>query len=63
MAKLPSETLDELQLSQKFKPLLKARDEVFADMYAHSTGLPSNNPYSQKLKQAFPSCLKFLEEM
>lgn len=39
-----------------------AQDEVFADMYAHSAGLRSNNPYSQRMKQAFPNCLKYLED-
>jgi len=59
-AKLSKEILDELQLSEKFKSPVLARDEVFADMYAHSSGIKSNNPYSMKLKTAFPLCLKNL---
>lgn len=39
-----------------------ARDEVFADMYAHASGLKSNNGYSQKMKVAFPNCLQYLKE-
>lgn len=61
--KVSPELLDQLGLSENFKPLELARDEVFADMYAHSSGLQSNNPYSQLLKQYFPSCLKYLEDM
>lgn len=60
---LSLEQLDELRLSSKYKPLPLARDEVFADAYAHSTGLESNNPYSQKIKQAFPRCLQYLKEL
>ncbi|MDZ4832580.1 MAG: hypothetical protein SGJ27_02145 [Candidatus Melainabacteria bacterium] len=63
IAKLPPQTLDELQLSTKFKSVVRARDEVFADSYAHSIGLTSNNSYSQKMKQAFPNCLRYLEEI
>jgi hypothetical protein len=62
LAKLTPEQLDELRLSAKYKSLVEARDEVFADMYAHSTGYESNNPYSQKMKAAFPSCLRYLSE-
>lgn len=54
---------DTLMLSEQFKPLERAREEVFADMYAHSSGLQSNNPYSQLMKKYFPSCLKYLEDM
>lgn len=62
-AKLSPEQLDELRLSPKYRPsVAAARDEVFSDMYAHSTGFESNNPYSQKMKAAFPSCLRYLSE-
>jgi len=60
--KLSPEQLDELRLSLKFKTLAVARDEVFSDMYAHSTGVTSNNPYSLKMKVAFPLCLQILME-
>lgn len=55
----------ELKLTSPPKRNLSAiRDEVFADIYAHSTGLQSNNPYSQKMKASFPNCLRFaLEEL
>lgn len=61
--KVPPEMLDKLGLSENIKPLELARDEVFADMYAHASSLQSNNPYSKLLKQFFPSCLKYLEDM
>jgi len=63
LAKLPEQTLHDLQLSTAFKSSAGARDEVFSDMYAHATGYQSNNPYSQLMKKSFPSCLKFLEEV
>lgn len=55
----------ELKLTSPPKRNLSAvRDEVFADIYAHSTGLQSNNPYSKKMKASFPNCLRFaLEEL
>lgn len=59
---LSLEQLDELRLSLKFKSLAVARDEVFSDLYAHSTGVSSNNPYSLKMKVAFPLCLRILME-
>lgn len=57
------ELLDTLQLSTKYKVIEEARDEVLSDMYAHASGLQSNNPYSQILKKCFPRCLKFAEDM
>lgn len=61
--KVPPDMQDILMLSEKFKPLERAREEVFADMYAHASGLQSTNPYSQLMKKYFPSCLKYLEDM
>lgn len=61
-SKLTAEQLDELRLSPNYKSVVEARDEVFSDMYAHSTGYESNNPYSKKMKAAFPSCLRYLSE-
>lgn len=58
---VPAEVLDSLQLS--IKPSVAKRDEVFADLYAHSKGLQSNNPYSQLIKHWFPRTLKYLEAM
>lgn len=37
-------------------------DEVFADMFAHSKGLTSKNPWSQMMKENFPECLKVMEQ-
>jgi hypothetical protein len=59
---LPLQLKETLQLSQKFKTVNAARDEVFADLWAHSTGTSSNNPYSQLMKQKFPSVLEFFME-
>lgn len=61
--KIPQDMKDTLMLSEKFKPLERAREEAFADMFAHASGLQSNNPYSQLMKKYFPSCLKYLEDM
>ena len=49
------EKIRELQLD--FATLEEARDEVFADMYAHATGLQSHNPRSEQMKDLFPNCL------
>lgn len=37
------------------------RDEIFADMYAHSTGITTSNPGSLKMKRAFPACLRLMK--
>jgi hypothetical protein len=57
---IPENVLDSLQLS---KDSVAARDEVLADLYAHSKQLHSNNAYSQLIKQWFPNALKVVEEM
>jgi len=63
-AKLSPQTLNDLQLAQRSS--VNARDEVFADMYGHVSGkragVQSIAAYSMKLKEAFPNCLKYLEE-
>ncbi|MBX9720147.1 MAG: hypothetical protein K2X81_02030 [Candidatus Obscuribacterales bacterium] len=51
-----------LQLSEKYKTINAARDEVFADLWAHSTGQISNSPYSQIMKKQFPNVFKFFME-
>lgn len=63
LKRVPPDALDELRLSRKYKVPENAMDEVFADMYGHACGLQSNNPYSQRMKQWFPNCLKYLKEM
>jgi len=55
-------TKDQLKLSNEHKDLELARDEVFADLYAHSLGTESNHIYSKLMKQHFPTVLKFFEE-
>lgn len=54
---IPANRLEELQLS--FRTKEQIRDEVFADMYAHGTGLESWNPRSLKMKELFPNCLNY----
>lgn|GEM_PF-959094 len=54
---ISAEKLEELQLD--FSTLEELRDEVFADMYAHATGLQSSNPRSVQMKELFPNCLKY----
>ncbi|HEY9716423.1 MAG TPA: hypothetical protein V6C69_03060 [Trichormus sp.] len=39
----------------------KVRDEIFSDLYAHTTGLRSNNPYSRLVKSSFPKTLEQME--
>ncbi len=56
---IPADVLETLKLSPSHKTVLEARDEVFADMYAHATCLESNNPYSQTMKRWFPNCLQY----
>lgn len=51
------------QLTEKDLPKVPTeQDEIFADMYAHSTGLTTNNPGSIKMKNAFPNCLRLMRE-
>lgn len=61
VGRLTGDQLKELGLDKLGK--VAARDEIFADMYAHVTcAKGSNNPYSQKLRNAFPNFLKQMEE-
>lgn len=60
--KMSPQLKDTLRLSENFKDIRMARDEVFADLWAHSTGLLSNNPYSQLMKEQFPHVLQFFLE-
>jgi len=39
-----------------------ARDEVFADTYAHATGFPTKNERSRLIKQYFGNTLKYMKE-
>jgi len=54
---ISAEKLEDMQLS--YPKIEELRDEVFADMYAHATGLQSNNPRSMQMKELFPNCLKY----
>ena len=61
-ARLSREQIRELELESHGK--VGARDEVFADMYAHVTHPDgSNNAYSQKLRKAFPDFYKEMEDL
>lgn len=57
---IPTDILNSLQLPED---AVKARDEIFADLYAHAKGMNSDNPYSQLVKHWFPNALKFVEEI
>ncbi|MBP6744049.1 hypothetical protein KA344_02400, partial [bacterium] len=59
---LTRDRLRELRLDIEPGEVTSARDEVFADLYAHSTGLNARNQYSQKMKVAFPNCLRYIKE-
>jgi len=61
LKRIPPNKLTELQL--RFPTDEQLRDEVFADMYAHACGLQSNNPRSMLMKDLFPNCLNFVQEM
>lgn len=54
---IPAEKLEKLRL--EYPTIEEKRDEVFSDMYAHATGLQSNNPRSMQMKDLFPNCLEF----
>lgn len=60
IANISPEKLDELQLS--FDRIARQRDEVFADMYAHASGIPSNNPRSIQMKELFPKCFEYVQQ-
>lgn len=64
-AKLSSTKMEELLLAGR--SVADARDEVFADIYGHVSGARAGTQcfgdYSLKLKESFPNCLKYLEEM
>lgn len=60
---VPDEVLRKLNFDKTTeKGLRHARDEVFADTFAHACGFPSKNRWSQLLKQNFRHALKFAEE-
>ncbi len=62
-SKLSAEEIDSLRLSPAHRLKIElVRDEVYADMYAHTTGIDSKMSYSQRMKAAFPNCLALLEE-
>ncbi|CAN5316094.1 hypothetical protein BH11CYA1_BH11CYA1_41080 [soil metagenome] len=62
-SKLTPTQIKDMQLfTEKRVTWEQLRDEIFADMYAHSTGLTTNNPGSIKMKNAFPNCLRLMRE-
>ncbi len=58
----PTQIKDMQLFTEKRVTWEQLRDEIFADMYAHSTGLTTNNPGSIKMKNAFPNCLRLMRE-
>ncbi len=62
-SKLTPTQIKDMQLfTEKRVTWEQLRDEIFADMYAHSTGLTTSNPGSIKMKNAFPNCLRLMRE-
>ncbi len=60
---VPDEVLRKLNFDKTTEEGLRhARDEVFADTFAHATGFSSKNSWSQLLKQYFRNALKLAEE-
>lgn len=57
---IPAEKLGDLQLN--FDRIERMRDEVFADMYGHASGLESNNPRSIQMKALFKNCLEYVKK-
>ena len=62
LEQLTDKDLSELRLLERGP--VERRDEVFADIYGHVSGLLAgtecNSAYSLKIKKAFPNCLKQL---
>lgn len=50
-------------LRLEYAHIASLRDEVFADLFAHTTGLRSNNPRSQSILELFPNTLEFMKKM
>jgi len=61
ISRLGEETLKGLRLDISPEELTTTRDEVFADLYGHSTGIGAKNEYSQRMKAAFPTVLKYIQ--
>ena len=63
LQEVPDNVLDKLGFDKNTREGLEfARDEVFADTFAHATGFPTKNSWSILIRDHFPSCLKYLKE-
>lgn len=51
------------EFSLKYDHITKLRDEIFADIFAHSGDLISNNPRSIEIKKMFTHCLEWMYKM
>lgn len=58
-SKISVQDLEDLRLMYERPERL--RDEVFADLYAHSTGITSSNVRSQRIRELFPKTLEYIE--
>lgn len=57
---VPPEVLRSLDFDiSDLKGIEAAREEVFADSFAHATGCPTNNKYSQLIREYFPNCRSY----
>lgn len=54
---IPKDVLNTLDFdASNLKGLEYAREEVFADSFAHATECPTNNGYSKLIREYFPNC-------
>ncbi len=63
LARIPDSALKELKFNKTTEAGLQfARDEVFADTFAHAIGFPTKNPWSQLIKRYFGDTLTLMKE-
>jgi hypothetical protein len=60
MQNIDPKKLDELLIPTD--TIYATRDEVFADLYAHSKGALSSNSRSNQIRDMFQKCLKYVKE-
>ncbi|MBZ0186446.1 MAG: hypothetical protein K8F91_09385 [Candidatus Obscuribacterales bacterium] len=58
---VPADVLHKLGFKNTTAGLNRARDEVFADTFAHLTGFPTKGEWSRLIKRHFGNTLKFME--
>lgn len=61
VADISAQQLEEWSLV--YENIQRLRDEIFADLFAHATGLTSNNARSQAIRQAFPKTLEYVRQI